>query len=147
MFTTIRSRFARINQASRLKVNVTFRGHWKTLVRSKTSTCLKQFQYNLAQMFTTVRRSVACKLYVPAAKVKVTHRGQSSDKNITKDDNISRCFTYIDQSISPICISVMPTFLSKASVMGVFSDKVAYWEFITRFDIEYNNQICPYDSP
>jgi hypothetical protein len=52
------------------------------LVRSKTSTCIEGFQYYLAQMFTIVRRSVARKIQVPAAKVKVTHRGQSLDKNM-----------------------------------------------------------------
>jgi hypothetical protein len=62
------------------------------LVRSKTSTCIERFQYNLAQIFTFVRRSVKRKIEVPAAKVKVTHRGQSSDEKITRDENISRFF-------------------------------------------------------
>jgi hypothetical protein len=82
MFTTMRSCVARMNRASRSKVKVILRGHWKTLVRSKTSTSIKGFQNNLAQMFTIVRRSVAFKIYVAAAKVKVTLRGQSSDKNM-----------------------------------------------------------------
>jgi hypothetical protein len=105
---------------SRSKVKVTFKGHWKMLVRSETSTCIKGFQYNLAHMFTILRQSVECKIKVPAAKVKVTHRGQSSDKKITRDNNISRYFTEIAQSISPICKSIMPTSLSKASVTGVY---------------------------
>jgi hypothetical protein len=33
-------------------------------------------------MFTIVRQGVACKIKVLAAKVKITHRGQSSDKNM-----------------------------------------------------------------
>jgi hypothetical protein len=75
-------------------------------------------------MFTIVRRSVVRKIYVPAAKVKVT-LGQISDKKITRDDNISRYFPDIAQSISPICISVMSTSLSKASVTVVYCDNVA----------------------
>jgi hypothetical protein len=67
MFTTMRNLVARMNQASWLKVKVTLRGQIKMLVRSKTSTCIKVFQYNLAQM----RQSVACKMYVLAAKVNV----------------------------------------------------------------------------
>jgi hypothetical protein len=59
------------------------------------------------------------------AKVKVTHRGQSLDKKITSDDNISRYFPDIAQRISPICISLMPTSLSKASVTGVYWHSVA----------------------
>jgi hypothetical protein len=79
MFTTVKSRVTRMNLASRSKVKVTLGGHRKMLVRSKISTCIEGIQYNLAQMFTIVRQSVACKIYVPAAKVKVTHRGLSHD--------------------------------------------------------------------
>jgi hypothetical protein len=49
----------------------------KRLVRSKTYTCIEGFQYNVAEMFTFVRLSVACKIQVPVVKVKVTHMGQS----------------------------------------------------------------------
>jgi hypothetical protein len=80
MFTAMSSRVPSINHISRSKVKVTLRCHRKTLVRSKTSTYIKGFQYNLAQMLTIVRRSVECKIKVSPAKVKVTHRGQCSDK-------------------------------------------------------------------
>lgn len=62
-----------MNQVSRSKVKVTVRAHRKTLVWSKTSTCIEGFQYNLAQMFIIVRLSAVHKIQVPATKVKVTH--------------------------------------------------------------------------
>jgi hypothetical protein len=62
MFTTMWSCAAHMNQISRSKVKVTLRGHWITLARSKTSTCIEGFQYNLAKMFTILRRSVVCKI-------------------------------------------------------------------------------------
>jgi hypothetical protein len=51
-------------------------------------------------------------------------------KKITRDDNISRYFPDIAQSISPICISIMPTSLSKASLTGVYCYKVALVELL-----------------
>jgi hypothetical protein len=56
MFTTMRSIVARMNQVKRSK-------SLKNVCPEKifTSTCIKGFQYNVAQMFTIVRRSVACK--------------------------------------------------------------------------------------
>jgi hypothetical protein len=81
MFTTLRSRVAHMNQVSRSKVKVT-EVIEETLVRRKTSTCIEGFQYNLAQMFTIVKRSVTCKIMVLAAKRKVSYRRQSSDKDM-----------------------------------------------------------------
>jgi hypothetical protein len=72
----MKSSVMRMNQFSGSKVNVL---HWKTLVRNKSSACIEGFQYNFAQMYTIVWQSVACKIQVPATKVKVTNRSQISD--------------------------------------------------------------------
>jgi len=53
------------------------------LVRSISSTCMKGFWWNLAQLFTIMRRSVMRKNQVPRSKVKVTLRGQRSNSRMT----------------------------------------------------------------
>jgi hypothetical protein len=64
---------------------------------------------------------------IPPAKVKVRRRCQSLDTSTTiiRDDNISGYFPDIAHRISPICISIMPTSLSKASVTDVYCENVA----------------------
>jgi hypothetical protein len=61
MVTTMKICVAYMNQVSRSKVTVTFRGHLKTLLQSKTSTHIKGFQYNFAQMFIIVRGGLRAK--------------------------------------------------------------------------------------
>jgi hypothetical protein len=53
------------------------------LVRSKTSTCIKGFLSNFAQIFIIVRVSEGHKIQVPATKVKVIPICKISDKNTT----------------------------------------------------------------
>jgi hypothetical protein len=55
IFTTMRSSVMQMKQVTRSKVKVTLRGHWKTLVRSKISTCKEWFQYNMSRSLKMIR--------------------------------------------------------------------------------------------
>ena len=54
------------------------------LVRAVTLSFNGGFSNNLAQMFTMMRRRVACKTHVLSSKVKVTLRGQRSNISIMR---------------------------------------------------------------
>ena len=54
------------------------------LVRAVTLSFNGGFSNNLAQMFTMMRRRVACKTHVLSSKVKVTLRGQRSNMGIMR---------------------------------------------------------------
>jgi hypothetical protein len=105
MFTTLRSRsraWARsLGQRSRSHLEVIE----KHLYRAKLLHALRVFNiiwHNCVLLW----GSVACKIEVPSVMVTWV---KIQIKKITRDDNITRYFPDISQSISPICISIMPT--------------------------------------
>ena len=85
MFATILQRVARKIQVRSSKVKVTLRGQRSEKgsnfrVRSVTLSFFGGFRNYLAEMFATILRRVARKIQVRSSKVKVTLRGQRSEK-------------------------------------------------------------------
>ena len=85
MFASIRRCVARKIQVRSTKVKVTLRGQRSEkgsnfCVRSVTLSFFGGFQNYLAEMFAIILRRVAHKIQVSSTNVKVTHRGQRSEK-------------------------------------------------------------------